>query len=246
MEDATRLTGKVAIITGAARGFGAQTATLFAARGAKVLVTDADDGTAEVAASIGDNARAMKLDVTSEADWSAAFGEAEQAFGRVDILVNNAGIMSPGSLQETSAAMFESFFRVNQLGVLLGMKAAVDPLTRSGRGAIVNLSSCLAMRGVKGNIGYAATKWAVRGLTKCAALELAPLGIRVNAVMPGAGQTRMLDPFGEDVRNEMLAGIPFGRFGKASEIAEVIAFLASDAASYVSGAELSVDGAVFA
>jgi 3alpha(or 20beta)-hydroxysteroid dehydrogenase len=242
----TQLSGKVAFITGAARGFGAATAALFAARGAMVVVADIDPEAANIASSIGTTALWLRLDVSVEEDWHEAFRHAIKTFGRVDVLVNNAGIMARGSLQETTGEMFERLFRVNQLGPMLGMKAAVEALSQSGKGSIINISSCLGMGGTAGMIAYAATKWAVRGLTRCAALDLAPLGIRVNSVMPGAGETRMIEPFDEHGKRHMLDLIPFGRFGKPSEVAEAVAFLASDAASYISGAELSVDGGVCA
>lgn len=239
------LSGKTALITGAGQGFGAQIARLMAARGATVIVTDIDPRGAEVAAKLP-GGRFIALDVTSEAAWTAALAEAADAYAALDILVNNAGMFAPGSLQETSAETYELMFRVNQLGVMLGMKTAAPVMAASAKPAIVNISSCVGMRGVPGQFAYAATKWAVRGMTKCAAIELAPLGIRVNSVHPGPHETSMLEPWSEEQRNAILGLIPLGRFGQPIETAEAVAFLASDAASYISGAELSIDGAVFA
>ena len=246
MSDSISLNGKVAIITGAAHGLGAETARLFARRGARLVVADVDPEGQGLVESIGDAARFMHLDVSDEANWQHVVSATLDIFGGLDILVNNAGIFSPGTIRETGSDLFERLFRVNQLGTLLGIKYATDALAASRAPSIVNVSSCVGMRGTTGQSAYAATKWAVRGLTKCAALELAPQRIRVNSVHPGPSDTRIMAPWGEEAIERIRAMIPFGRFGKANETAEAVAFLASDAAAYTSGAELAVDGAVFA
>lgn len=240
------LGGKVAIITGAAQGIGAAAARLFASAGATVVLADIDDEAARLAAEIGPRSAFVRHDVADEQDWAKTVDYAVGRFGRLDILVNNAGLFSPGTLQETKVATADLFYRVNQLGVLLGMRAAIEPMKKGGGGAIVNLSSCVAMRGVVGQFAYAASKWAVRGMTKCAALELASLGIRVNSIHPGPVETRMLDPWPQEQREAVKAMIPLGRFGMPSDVAELMLFLASDRSSYISGAEVSIDGAIFA
>jgi len=237
--------GKVALVTGAAQGFGAEICRVLSARGATVLLADIDEAGASLAAELP-NAHFRKLDVSDEADWREVADGVVAVFGGLDVLVNNAGVFAPGALEEVEVATLERFYRVNQLGVALGMKACVNGLALRGGGSIVNMSSCVAMRGVAGQFGYAASKWAVRGMTKCAAIELAPRGIRVNSVHPGPHETRMLEPWSEEQRQAILSLIPMGRFGRPVETAHAVAYLASDAASYISGAELSVDGAVFA
>jgi 3alpha(or 20beta)-hydroxysteroid dehydrogenase len=246
MRNSLELGGKVAIVTGAAHGLGAAIASLLVERGANVVLTDVDEVAKDAAVRLGSAARFMAMDVSREDDWQRVIRDTLAVFGKLNILVNNAGIFSPATVRDTSAEMFERLFRVNQLGTLLGMKSAADALAASDNPAIINISSCVAMRGTTGQTAYAATKWAVRGMTKCAALELASLGIRVNSVHPGPTDTRILAPWGEQQLDVIRKMIPFARFGKAIETAELVAFLASDAASYVSGAEITVDGAVSA
>jgi 3alpha(or 20beta)-hydroxysteroid dehydrogenase len=240
------LDGKVAIITGAAQGMGAAAARLFASEGATVVLADIDDKAGPLAAEIGPRASFFRHDVTDEQSWGRIIDDTVARFGRLDILVNNAGLFSPGTLQETKVETADLFYRVNQRGVLLGMQAVIEPMKKVGGGAIVNMSSCVAMRGVPGQFAYAASKWAVRGMTKCAAVELGPLGIRVNSIHPGPVETRMLDAWPQEQRAAVKAMIPLGRFGRSTDVAELMLFLASDRSSYISGAEVSIDGAIFA
>lgn len=247
MDNLLSLDGRIALVTGGANGLGAETSRLLAERGATVVIADIDGDAARATADkIGDRATSRQLDVSDEAQWSSLVDEIAAKFGGLDILVNNAGIFTVGSIRETEVANFERMFRVNQIGVLLGMKTSVDLLAKSAHAVIINLSSVVAMRGTQGQSAYAATKWAVRGLTKCAALEFAPLGIRVNSVHPGPSETSIIEPWGPDMIEQIRKMIPLGRLGTPMDTAQMVAFLASDAASYMSGAEFVVDGAVAA
>lgn len=237
--------GKIAIVTGAGRGIGTQIAGLLAARGAKVVLTARDAAAEEIAAGLP-NAAFVRLDVTSADDWAMAVARTRELFGGLDILVNNAGLFTPGRLQDTSEADLERLFQSNQLGVMLGMQAVVGAMAGSSNASITNISSVVAMRGVADQFAYAATKWAVRGMTKCAAIELGPLGIRVNSVHPGPSETRMIAGWTDEKRVAITRMIPLGRLGHTPDTAEAVAFLASDAAAYISGAELLVDGGLFA
>ena len=245
-----RLDGKVALISGSARGMGKAEALLFAEEGAKVVVCDVrdDEGTA-VAKQIGPAARYQHLDVTREDEWAHAVAETERAFGRLDVLVNNAGIGDGAPLAEMTLASYRRVTEVNQTGVFLGMRAAVAPMTRAGGGSIVNISSIDGMIGMELCLAYVASKWAVRGMTKTAARELAARGIRVNSIHPGFIHTHLA------VEDEsQLAGVhalldahtkrlaPLGRTGKPEEIARLALFLASDESSYSTGSEFVADG----
>ncbi len=239
------LVGKVALVTGAARGIGAAIVQIFVRQGAKVLATDISQGPE----SAGDSGRAALFtihDVSDPQSWSAAIALAEERFGRLDILVNNAGILETGAVQDTDARQMERLFRVNQLGTFLGMQAVIAPFETAGGGVIVNMSSCVAMRGVAGQFAYCASKWAVRGMTKCAALELAARKIRVNVICPGPIDTPLMAAYTPEQKAQVEGLIPWGRLGRPEEVAAAVAFVASDAASFISGAELEVDGAVFA
>ena len=239
------LAGKTAIVTGAARGMGAAVSKAFLAQGARVLMTDIVEP-AQPSSDWGEAASFAVLDVANEKAWTDTVARAGAQFGRLDILVNNAGVLRLGTILEADSAQLEEAFRVNQLGTFLGMRAAAEAMKSAGGGSIVNMSSCVAMRGVAGQFAYTASKWAVRGMTKCAALELAALKIRVNAVCPGPIDTPMLDHYTPEQRASLEGLIPWGRLGRPEEVAQAVAFLASDAASFISGAELEVDGAVFA
>jgi 3alpha(or 20beta)-hydroxysteroid dehydrogenase len=240
------LNGKVALISGAARGQGECEARLFADLGASVVVGDIlEDEGQEVANSIGSKAAFCKLDVTSSADWTNAVSVALGHFGQLDILVNNAGIAPPGvDLQETSEELFMKVIAVNQLGVFLGMKSVFDAMRSNGSGSIINISSTAGFRGVTRAIPYSATKWAVRGMTKTAAIEYGPHGIRVNSVHPGVIDTAMVgwDQLGEGARQAVVGDLPISRIGGALEVARMVAFLASDASAYSTGSEFIVDG----
>lgn len=238
-----RLNGKVALITGAARGMGAAEVRLFAAEGAKVVLTDVLEAEGRaVAAGIGQAACWLRHDVTQEADWAAAIALAQREFGGLDLLVNNAGIYQPSPLAACETALFERIWRVNQLGVFLGMRAVVPAMRARGGGAIVNISSIAGLRGFPGAVAYVGTKWAVRGMTKTAAVELAPDRIRVNSVHPGLIETPMIAANPAEVNAGVVAATPLKRAGSAEEVARLVLFLASEEASYITGAEVAVDG----
>jgi 3alpha(or 20beta)-hydroxysteroid dehydrogenase len=241
---AGQLEGKVAIITGAARGQGAAEARRFAAEGAKVVLTDLSREGAAVAAGIGPSALFIEQDVGDEAGWSDVVSATLAAFGRIDILVNNAGIYIPRALPDTDAALMERHYRVNQLGVFLGMKAVIDAMTAAGGGSIVNISSQAGQAGHPGMFAYATTKWAVRGMTKVAAQDLARLKIRVNSVHPGLIDTPMLDENTEATLDAFKQATPLGRFGTVEEIADLVLFLASERSSFITGAEVAITGGI--
>jgi len=243
------LEGKVALISGSARGMGAEEARLFVAQGARVVLGDVLDEEGEkTAAELGESAIYQPLDVTNEAAWRTAVAKAESAFGKLDVLVNNAGILRFGALEETSVEEYELVIRVNQLGPFLGMKSAAPALRRAGGGAIVNISSLAGIQGVAGAVAYTSSKFAVRGMTKVAALELGSAGIRVNSVHPGGVETPMTRPFGDETdpaqTREYTTPIP--RIGRPDEIAQLVLFLASDKSSYCTGSEFVVDGGALA
>jgi 3alpha(or 20beta)-hydroxysteroid dehydrogenase len=236
------LNGKVAIVTGAAQGIGVETAALLAQRGATVVLADIDERAAAAAARIGPKAVFVRLDVTSESNWTDLTKQVMERFKRINILVNNAGIFSGSMIVEVSAEAFERMFRVNQLGVLLGMKTVAPLMKADDCPAIINISSCVGMRGTTDQTAYAATKWAVRGMTKCAAIEFAQHGIRVNSVHPGPIPTGINEAFLKERLELIRSRIPLGRLGEPIDVAEAVAFLASESAKYVTGAEISVDG----
>ncbi|MFE2090961.1 glucose 1-dehydrogenase [Streptomyces sp. NPDC002596] len=233
------LTGKVALVTGAARGMGEAEARLLAARGAKVVLTDVLETEGEAtAASIGSAARFIRHDVTDEKAWEAAVAAAVDGFGRLDVLVNNAAIYTTSPIVEEDPARLEAVLRVDLIGPFLGIRAVAGAMKAHGGGSIVNISSQAGLQGMWGHGAYGAAKWGLRGLTKTAALELGADGIRVNSVHPGAIATAMTAHLGTKEH----AGAPLGRVGEPEEVARLVAFLASDDSSYLSGAELAVDG----
>lgn len=238
----SRLSGKVSIITGAASGQGEACAKLFAREGAKVVVTDIQPKGQAVADQIGSDALFQILDVSKADDWTRVVAKTLEQFGKLDILVNNAAMFKPASFDDTTAQDMETHLRVNVLGVFLGMKAALDPMRRAGTGAIINTASVVAMRHQPGWLAYATSKWAVRGMGGCVAAELAAEGVRVNTVFPGIIDTPMLAGLTDDAKAAFAKAVPLQRMAQASEVAEVICFLASDGASYMTGAEVSVDG----
>jgi len=241
-----RLDGKVAIVTGAARGMGATEAALFVDEGASVVLTDVndDDGRA-LAASLGKQAEYVHHDVGDEDSWNELIKRVDDAHGRVDVLINNAGVSRGGTLEAFEWADFDLMVRVNQRGVLLGMRSVIAPMRRAGGGSIVNVASAAALRGEPELIAYTGTKFAVRGMTQVAAAELAPDNIRVNVLHPGVIDTPMHQQNSAE-RQEWLANrIPLKRFGSTTEIAEMALFLASDASSYITGSDFSVDGGIF-
>jgi len=239
-----RLEGKTAIITGAAGGIGAATARLFVTEGANVVLTDLQESGASIAKDLGDSAVFLTHDVSDKAAWTRVVETALSRFGRLDVLVNNAGFYNAKPMLESSPADLERSFQINALGAIYGMQAVIEALRASGAGSIVNMSSGLAIRSVPGTFPYSTSKWAVRGISGCAASELGRMGVRVNAVFPGMIQTAMLASNSQEVLDHHSAMCPLGRIGQPEEVAQVIAFLASDAASYVNGAEIIIDGGV--
>lgn len=238
-----RLHNKVVIVTGAARGQGEATARLFAAEGAQVVMTDVlTEPGQQVAADIG--ALFLAHDVSDESAWTAVVQQTLARFGQVDVLVNNAAIGHFASLMDTRLADFQRVLSINLMGCFLGMRAVVPSMQAARRGAIVNISSINGLRGTVGMSAYDAGKWAVRGMSKSVALELAPYGVRVNTVHPGAIDTPMLNPGHAADLGKMAKAfnIALGRVGRPEEVAHASLFLASDDASYISGAELAVDG----
>jgi len=238
-----RLDGKVAIVTGAARGQGEAEARLFAAEGATVVLGDVLDDLGEaVAADIGDAAHYLHLDVQREDDWTKAVALAT-SLGSYAVLVNNAAILRPAAIEDTSLDDYMAVINVNQIGCFLGMRAALAPMRANGGGSIVNISSVDGMRSQNGLISYSASKFAIRSMTKTAAIEWGRYGIRVNSVHPGGVNTSMANPQNDPwVETGPFQFQAIARIGRPSEIANAVLFLAGDESSYVTGAELLVDG----
>lgn len=242
---AGRLEGKVAIITGAARGQGAAEARRFVEEGATVVVADIlEDEGREVVASLGDAARWARLDVTDEADWAETLALCEAELGAPSILVNNAGVVEYSRIVDTTLDQWNRVLAINLTGTFLGMKAVAPAMERADGGSIVNISSTAGLVGLAGVPAYGASKWAVRGLTKNAALELGPSGIRVNSVHPGGVDTPMTNPdaVDEDMFDGWTKRLPLRRIGRSGDVADLVLFLASDESSYCTGGEFAVDG----
>ncbi|MFY8238685.1 MAG: SDR family NAD(P)-dependent oxidoreductase [Ilumatobacteraceae bacterium] len=245
----SRLEGKVALITGGARGMGAAEAELFIANGATVVITDVLDAVgAETAKRLSSGSGTCVFihhDVTSEADWSAVVADVLQSFGQIDILVNNAGIFEQGSILDTTLEAYRRTIDINQVGVFLGMKAVAAHMAGRREGSIINISSVAGMAGTPGFVAYGASKWAVRGMTKGVAKELAPHGVRVNSIHPGIIDTPMLQTFeaaGEGVREAVRTRIPLGYEAEPIHVANLALYLASDESAYSTGSEFIVDG----
>ena len=239
-----RLDNKVAVITGGARGQGAAEAGLFVAAGAHVVITDVDrDGGAATAARLGSQCQFVEHDVASESAWKEVIEGVVDRHGQIDILVNNAGIFRVLGLEDTSLEDWHQLIAINQTGVFLGMRTVAPVMKQNRAGSIINISSIAGLTSAARAHAYSATKWAVRGMTKSAAVELAPFGIRVNSVHPGLIETEMLDHFNA-AREDLEARIPQGRLGQPIEVARLVLFLASDDASHCSGHEFTVDGAM--
>jgi 3alpha(or 20beta)-hydroxysteroid dehydrogenase len=248
-----RLEGKVAIITGAARGTGAETAKHFVREGAIVWIADLLDDQGEgVAKELGDQARFVHMDVTAEADWSRVVEDVLARDDRINVLVNNAALCHLAPLVETTAAHFERLIRVNQIGPFLGIRAVFEPMKAQGGGSIVNLSSVDGVSAKNGVVAYASTKWALRGITKVAALELGRYGIRVNAVCPEAGGPEMVRPFmpeGVDPEVAMQFQWPILHSNRdrsiedrLQDIAYLVTYLASDESRSCTGGDFVIDG----
>lgn len=245
-----RLSGKVAIITGAAQGMGEAHARLFVREGAKVVLTDLnEEGGRSLAEELGDCALFVRHDVADAADWDRVVTAAVERFGPVTVLVNNAGIIGPvRGLLDFEEEDFLHVCAVNQLGVFLGMKAAVPGMIAAGGGSIVNISSIAGMLGLKAssNLAYCASKFAVRGMSKLVAAQFGHAGIRVNSVHPGYVLTPMMVAATDEAGGGAADAIPLGRLARPEEVSNMVLFLASDESSFVSGAEHVVDGGMIA
>lgn len=245
-----RLTGKVAIVTGAARGMGASHARRFVREGAKVMLTDLrEEAGAALAAELGANARFMRHDATRAGDWTAVVSATEGAFGPITVLVNNAGIL--GAMAKTadiSEADYLAVCAINQHSVFLGMHAVIPSMIRAGSGSIVNISSIAGMVANYGfpSIAYVASKFAVRGMTKATAVEYGRNNIRVNSVHPGFIMTPMMVEATNEEGGDALSMIPLGRIAEPEEVSNLVLFLASDEASYISGTEHVIDAGMTA
>ncbi|HAL47297.1 MAG: glucose 1-dehydrogenase [SAR202 cluster bacterium] len=243
-----RLEGKVALISGGARGMGAVEAALFAEEGARVVIGDileveGQKLEAEINEAGGD-ALFVRLDVTSEEDWDRAVDTAVSRYGKLDILVNNAGVYERATVEETTSDSWDRIMDVNAKGSFLGVKAVIEPMRQAGGGSIVNISSGAGIVGSRGTSAYNASKGAVRLLTKAAAVQYAADGIRANSIHPGPIDTDMVNLAfpSPDERAERVMEIPAGRFGRAEEVAYGVLFVASDEASFMTGGELVIDG----
>ena len=241
-----RLEGKVALISGGARGMGAEEALLFAREGARVVIGDVLEEGRDIAAQIGGGqAIFVRLDVTRESDWQRAVSMAEEVYKRLDILVNNAGVSAVGGIEDTTVEEWDRVMEVNAKGVFLGTKHAIPAMQRSGGGSIINISSQLGIVAMnESSPQYIASKGAVRLLTKSTALQYAADGIRCNSVHPGPIVTPMTQGRRSDdsVRALMESRIPLGRYGEAIDVAYGVLYLASDEASFMTGSELVIDG----
>ena len=245
-----RLAGKIALITGAAQGMGEAHARRFVREGARVVLTDVNaEGGRTLAAELGEDALFVEHDVASSSDWTKVLDQAEARFGSINVLVNNAGVIGPvQGLLDFDEADFLKVCAINQLGVFLGMKAVLPGMIAAGGGSIVNISSIAGMLGTRAssNAAYCASKWAVRGMSKLIAAQHGHQGIRVNSVHPGYILTPMMVAATDEHGGGAAEAIPLGRLAQPDEVSSVVLFLASDEASFVSGAEHVVDGAMIA
>lgn len=244
-----RVAGKVAIVTGGARGLGEAMARTLVAEGARVVIADILDEEGEaLAGELGENALFRHLDVTSESAWDAVIAEAEAAFGPVSVLVNNAGVGSVQAIGTYDLAEFRRVIDINQTSVFLALKAILPTMQRAGGGSIINMSSISGIIGKANTLAYTASKFAVRGMTKVAAMEYGPHNIRVNSIHPGPFRTHMVIPNlqgpMEPIVQQLVDSLPSGRLGDPSEIAQMVLLLASDEMRYATGAEFVIDGGI--
>lgn len=241
-----RLDNKVAIITGGARGMGEAHVRKFVSEGAKVVFTDLnEEGGMALAKELGENVKFIKQDVTKAADWETVVAETENSFGPINILVNNAGITMSKSIFDITEEEYRKIVDINQVSVFLGMKMVLPSMQKTGNGSIVNISSMNGL--VAGAVGYTDTKFAVRGMTKAAAVQLGGLGIRVNSVHPGVIETPMVtEGDAVEVIKEFAKHIPVKRMAKSEEVSNLVLFLASDESSYSTGSEFVIDGGLTA
>jgi len=239
----------VALITGAARGTGAVTAGVLAEHGARVVVTDVrDDLGHDVASALGDAGRYLHLDVSSEEEWASVVANVTGELGRIDVLVNNAAILHLAPIWNTSVDDYLRIVRVNELGTFLGVRSVVEPMRTGGGGSIINVSSIDAVYAAGTTVAYSASKFAVRGITKVAAVELGRYGIRVNCVCAAAGNPEMVRELLPPGFDPQAGGhqIPVGRRGEMGDVANVILFLASDESSFFTGEDFVLDGGLTA
>jgi 3alpha(or 20beta)-hydroxysteroid dehydrogenase len=243
-----RLEGKVAVITGAARGQGEATARLFAKEGAKVAVVDRLDDGAAVAESIGAAASFYCFDITEESAWEALRDELMAAHGHIDVLVNNAATIVAADLLTTAKADFERVLNINVIGAFLGLKVLGGQMVAQGKGSIINVHSVGGLHGINGLGAYVASKWGLRGLTRTAAMEFGHRGVTVNGIFPGGIASPMsgVEEESREVTNRRFVRQPIARIGEPEEVAFTSLFLASDEASYLAGAEIAIDGGLMA
>lgn len=242
----SRLENKVAIITGGARGMGEAHVRRFVSEGAKVVFTDINEESGNALASeLGENAKFIRQDVTKAADWEGVVTETENSFGPINILVNNAGISLSKSIFEMTEEDYRKIVDINQVSVFLGIKSVLPSMQKTGNGSIVNISSMNGLVG--GAVGYTDTKFAVRGITKAVAIQVAGLGIRVNSVHPGVIETPMVtEGDAVEVIKEFAKHIPIQRMASPEEVSNLVLYLASDESSYSTGSEFVIDGGLTA
>lgn len=243
-----KLDGRVALVTGGARGIGAATVQRFVEEGAKVVFTDilVDEGQA-LQKEIGKNCTFLKQDVSDEKRWAEVIDETEKLYGPINVLVNNAGILLTKTIEDTTVEEYNNMVFINQTSVFMGMKAVLESMKRAGKGSIVNMSSAGGLIGTPGNVAYGATKFAIRGMTKVAALEYAQYNIRVNSVHPAITLTPMIQQDDSiEIVEQVAKTLPLGRGSEPVECAEMILFLASDESSFSTGSEFITDGGLTA